>query len=915
MAQPYDSYYQDRSRSNRSNKVLMPSLPPRQRSRHRWPPPPMVEDEVVSLSREHTPPVPDLIGGEAQERGKIDQQPLIIDPHPQPGRHEEKKENSGGGTSLKSKSSADSLGPPTPPESPWSDNPERRYVWKPEPDVEIPVAYDDTKPIEPKPKPDYRARSPSLRHGREPPMIDTNATRPPKLDSSPSTAPRASSPYAYSTNAHRSATSGDQLLSPETIYPEVRLSPNPRNGDSRESEISRGVDLRDRRNRASSDTGMRAERPSIGRYNTATIYPGERLPVSRPPNSSRRVDLSSDEPELGHGEFARYRDTKRNSRQSFGSEQPRYTSATRYDEDVQQNRSMPRYSSRLGISPLRPGSGTWENRPVFDAGIYGSSLPAPIPLPMKPMMKQAMYPPRRSPLSSPRTTPPPSPRPGDKRYSVETPSGGRRSHPDTRPASPLSATMPMKSAGLALPDEKYFRDHQKLNTARSRQTSPLPSPEPESPAARSNRFDIYAPSSASRTVPSTHTTEIPLRSSSRDTSAPFMLSQPPRSQNLAAPITRRTRSNSNSRETAGADLSSQSPAEPLFSPPPKSAMKKPVSPRVPISLPPCPRSRYVAGYDDWSTIPSCPSFDVCPTCREAIEDTGWEGKFYPSPLRPQSVETRCDLSVPWVRMAWLLVLQNQAPRPNVVHQIMEAIANEPPCPGRTGAVRSWYRLHNPETNRHISNFDVCPSCVRSIEAIFPNLYGVFQPTKASNTPQVRTCDLSPQSRRFATYVDTLEQISQQAATYRRPPNILRFVHLAQQMAAVRECTRDDLVLGQPWHFMSHLSEFTVCEECYNHVVWPEIAAGSELAGSFNRTLQVLPPSPTGTSCQLYSPRMREVFRNCCHENDWVGLRTAVLQRVRVEKDLQGRLAQVRLYGGEGAAEEVRKLVADWKRWE
>ena len=52
-------------------------------------------------------------------------------------------------------------------------------------------------------------------------------------------------------------------------------------------------------------------------------------------------------------------------------------------------------------------------------------------------------------------------------------------------------------------------------------------------------------------------------------------------------------------------------------------------------------------------------------------------------------------------------------------------------------------------------------------------------------------------------------------------------------------------------------------------------------------------------------------------NDWTGLRAAVLQRVRVERDLQGRLAYMKMYGhgGDKVAEEVQKLVEEWKRWE
>jgi len=268
-------------------------------------------------------------------------------------------------------------------------------------------------------------------------------------------------------------------------------------------------------------------------------------------------------------------------------------------------------------------------------------------------------------------------------------------------------------------------------------------------------------------------------------------------------------------------------------------------------------------------------------------------------------------------MAWLLVLQNRATHDDVVHRVIETKAREGNCPGKSGAVRIWHRIYDPETQRQVSGFDICPHCVRNIETIFPNLKGVFYPAQLSNPQQKRTCDLSHESRRFAQYVDMLEEISKQAEQYRRPPNMLRFVHLARKMAEVRECTRDDMIVGQPWHFIPQLPDFTVCEECYHAVVWPEVVAGSELASSFQRTLQLLPPTMGPASCQLYSPRMRNVFLDACRRSDFVGLRASVSQRVRVERDLQARLAVITRSGADGPemAEEVARLVEQWKRWE
>lgn len=350
--------------------------------------------------------------------------------------------------------------------------------------------------------------------------------------------------------------------------------------------------------------------------------------------------------------------------------------------------------------------------------------------------------------------------------------------------------------------------------------------------------------------------------------------------------------------------------------PTKSSVKQvPLSPRQPISLPACSRHAFSATFNDWSTIPESPFFDVCPTCRKGIEDAGYKGQFQPSPQRPRGYETRCDLSLVWVRMAWMLKLRKKAPSPNLASEIMDVVANEPACPGKIGAVRNWYRVYDPETNRLVSNFDICPFCTRSLEVIFPNLRGVFQPAHFSNPNQKRVCDLRSDSHRFPRYVDLLEDISKQAAHYRRPPNMLRFVQLASTMANIDECSRDDMVLDRPWHFMPHLPEFTVCEECYHDVVWPVISSGSDLADGFNRTLQNLPPSPMGVSCQLYSPRMREVFDEACRRGSFSMLRSSVLRRVQVERELQSRLTQVTAIPEPLRAAELARLVAEWKRYE
>ncbi|MCJ1473269.1 hypothetical protein MMC13_001920 [Lambiella insularis] len=940
--------YYNHPQNGRSNALPMSAPQARYHSRPRWPPPPSVEDEAVSLSREHSPAVPDLVGGEAQARGVVDQNPIILDANPQPPlrvtTNHTNEDGKNGSQALGSKSSSESLGPWTPPGSAHTDNTDRRYIWRPEPNIDIPETYDD-----PKPKAHAKSQETKLGSGTnaQPKRSVGSEARPgTKIDEKvlPLSPTPERSPYAYSPVSGKSTSSWDYITSPDSVAPELQLPMMPKERKTRIRELSRDISPNGGRHRAASSSFPEINRPSLGRHRSAMAYPGQLQPMNLPQSSTRRMDLSSDESDLSQDESRHTGNSKRSSGHSFvRPEQPRQASALRYDEAVQQTRKIPSHSRTPSTPPLppRPHSGTWARAPITDPRNYGPGAPATAPLPVKSAMKRSPYSPQPSPLPSPVPSPPASPGLRSKWYSMEVPSPGRISHPPSRPPSPLSSPPPLRSENLGLPSDLHFRDYQPLggprsrhtspfpssesgqqplNLPRSRHMSPLPSPEPSySLSQRETPLDYEGPIPANWSRPSTHIPEIALRPRSREALAPFVLAQPPRPPTLGIPQTRRAHSAIDPHDIPHlvSDPPFRNASKNLLPPVPKPAPKKSLSPRLPLSLPACPRPQYVAGYNDWSTIHSCPEFDICPTCRKAIEDAGWEGRFYPSPSRPPGYETRCDMSIPWVRMAWLLVLQNKAPHPNVVHHIIQAIASEPPCPGKEGAVRNWYRLYDPETNRLVSSFVVCPYCARSLETIFPNLQGTLHLTQSSAPSQRRVCDLRVDSKRFAKYVDLLEEVSTQASIHRRPPNMLRFVQHVHTMAEVRECTRDDMVLDQPWHFMPHLPEFTVCEECYNEAVWPAIANGSEVAGAFNRTLQLMPPSAMGKSCQLYSDRMRQIFRDACRRNDWVGLRTAVMHRVRVERDLQGRLAQLTVHGDArpGVAEEVRGLVAEWKRWE
>ena len=152
----------------------------------------------------------------------------------------------------------------------------------------------------------------------------------------------------------------------------------------------------------------------------------------------------------------------------------------------------------------------------------------------------------------------------------------------------------------------------------------------------------------------------------------------------------------------------------------------------------------------------------------------------------------------------------------------------------------------------------------------------------------------------------------------REPNIQALANHARRTARIRECTRDDKIRSQPWHFMPQLPEFTVCEECFEDVVWPVIK--QPIAAKMNRTLQMLPGEgrhSNGVSCQLYSDSMRRVFSDAVQYNDFDLLKAVATRRYEVEQLLQEkhRLLVRDMEKGIDRTTELQDVIRTWMQWE
>lgn len=651
---------------------------------------------------------------------------------------------------------------------------------------------------------------PSSEHGaRRPPPIDPRLGRDENI---PLSTRREPSPYAYTSSSSKSTFSGDSLLSPDSISPEMR---------------QRGLD-RFGRPRAASNSGPQSPRPTFDRHASAMGYPGEPLPM---PRTQPRYDNSSDS------------DSSRRYQQTRSSQNP----STRPDPRLMD--TQPRLNSAQTF-PIRP----------HDAFVG------------PPRMGTLNNLPRQQ--NPPQYSPPASPGPDSRRdrTSKGYDTRGSGSRPNSRPTTPLAWT-PQGSPSNMTP---HWGGRSETG---SRQTSPIPSPQP------SPRFET-APVLPAR-MPG-----IPPRPGSRD-GAPGLPSRPETQQARPRPpaLPLRTESNLlngfyippifNSPQTATSqgpycvpsENPSHTPQTPGLRPDlPRSRQPSPI-PGVLTPLPSCPRSTFSAEPDDWYTLVGNDLFHLCSTCRTAVEDTGYDRHFTPMAPLPPGTRIRCDFSKPWIRMAWLLTQKENLPHVNLLHSFAYIISREQPCPGNTGSAKhDWYKLYDPETRREITNFDVCSFCVRSVENLFPNLKGIFIP--APRDERKRICDLTTDSPRFAAYADTLESISNEARVYRRPANMARFITLARQNASVRPCPENIITYNRPWHFIPNLPEFTICEECFEKHVVPIIKDGSELANRFGKLPQLLPPDfeEDGGSCRIWTKSRVEKLWKMCANEDYAALK-------------------------------------------
>ncbi|EAW13013.1 uncharacterized protein ACLA_014500 [Aspergillus clavatus NRRL 1] len=333
---------------------------------------------------------------------------------------------------------------------------------------------------------------------------------------------------------------------------------------------------------------------------------------------------------------------------------------------------------------------------------------------------------------------------------------------------------------------------------------------------------------------------------------------------------------------------------------------------------PCPRSVSMTGHQDWSTIKGMTHLDICPSCVNQMRNSRFRDLFIAAAPKPRGLEVRCSFSEPWTRLAWMQTIKKQYETLDILDQVTRPPPGSKPCSGRTISEQYWYRIIDPETGMYLPKFNVCSACVRNLRILMPQHRETF---KRSTALQERACDLVSDSPRFIQYIDQLDIAANRAELDQSArPNVTDFLAYARRKVVLRDCRRDRLILSM-WYYMPQLPEFTVCEDCYDDVVWPLVKSKKPIARSFSTMMRLVPGDGQSrcreASCQLYSPRIRAKFTDAVQRNDLTYLKLVALKRYDEEqhfREQRERLLEDERKGYDCDA-ELRRTLLEWKRWE
>lgn len=331
-------------------------------------------------------------------------------------------------------------------------------------------------------------------------------------------------------------------------------------------------------------------------------------------------------------------------------------------------------------------------------------------------------------------------------------------------------------------------------------------------------------------------------------------------------------------------------------------------------IPKCERKETVPGKTDWLTLADGEHFTICPDCYNKVFSKSPEFRQYFKPFLPQDPKMKlcCDFGAsPWYVVAWLMSLKNGFRDHRLFLEVSRIATDytktEDACPGDERALRLWHSVYDPATGRALPDFNICRECTQIMGALMPNLKGILM---TQGTDGRAKCSLrrGADIGEFLLNFDAFERASDEAEAEGRPVSEGRLADDLTSLARPMTCLRDKPVRNAMWYTLSWLPELTVCGVCYEDAACPALRESARSADKFGMHLEQL---KEGT-CQLYSERMRDVFREACRRGDKNMLWDAVIDRIEKESDFSRLVDSLERVGDTHEIEKLREIRKAWE---
>ncbi|RHZ49633.1 uncharacterized protein CDV56_100184 [Aspergillus thermomutatus] len=210
---------------------------------------------------------------------------------------------------------------------------------------------------------------------------------------------------------------------------------------------------------------------------------------------------------------------------------------------------------------------------------------------------------------------------------------------------------------------------------------------------------------------------------------------------------------------------------------------------------------------------------------------------------------QCAMDTWHMKVAWTVCTRigsdNHTDEYDGFEAVARAILGSPPCSTEDMRDAIWYAPRD----YHGDAFAICHGCVVA-SMVAP---GFFQEFKQVHYPRNKdwVCDFNPAAPRSSKYTSLYDA----AVTV---GNFSIFSDYVSAYAALAECPRNEPFKNRRWYGKNAFDNtFTICELCYKDAV-----EGTRLANRLDSDVV-----PDEARCQMYSPRMRDLWRRACQTND------------------------------------------------